>query len=280
MARLSLRYSGAVISGMRFLIASPFVIGLMLLAGSPGQLAEASWSTIGAIVASACIGYGVGDTMYVSSLPLVGLQRLSPTATELWVAMSAAGGVLLLHEPASWVLILGGAAVVLGVYLVVAGRVQLVPTANGTRQLGTVATINVLLLVSGCWSIATLLLAAGRGNLDALAIGAIRIPAGGITIAVAATIASRGAVLRHFPTRDDFPLLAAIGIGGTAVGSLLYIYAIAEAGVARATILNSTSPLMVVPLSMAFLGERPTALVGLGTAVCLIGTLLVVAYGR
>ena len=280
MARLSVRYGGAVISGMRFLIASPFVIALMFLNGSAGQLTEASWITIAAIVASACIGYGVGDTMYVRSLPLVGLQRLSPTATALWVAMSAAGGVLLLHEHATWALMLGGAAIVLGVYLVVSGQMQRVPTANAPRQLGMAATTGVLLLVAGCWSVATLLLAAGRGNLDALAIGALRIPAGGVTIAVAATIASKGDILRRLPSRRDLPLLAAIGIGGTAVGSLLYIYAIAEAGVARATILNSTSPLMVVPLSMAFLGERPTALVGLGTAVCLTGTLLVVAFGR
>ena len=77
----------------------------------------------------------------------------------------------------------------------------------------------------------------------------------------------------------DLPLVIALGVVGTAVGSLLYIYAVAEAGAARAVILNSTSPLMVVPLSMFFLGERPTRLVGLGTACCLVGTLIVVAAG-
>ena len=44
-------------------------------------------------------------------------------------------------------------------------------------------------------------------------------------------------------------------------------------------ILNSTSPLMVVPLSMLFLGERPTPRVGLGTVFCLAGTMIVVAAG-
>ena len=75
------------------------------------------------------------------------------------------------------------------------------------------------------------------------------------------------------------PLILAIGIFGTALGGLAYVYAVAEAGAARAVILNATSPLMVVPLSMFFLGERPTARVGWGTAVCLAGTLIVVAGG-
>lgn len=44
-------------------------------------------------------------------------------------------------------------------------------------------------------------------------------------------------------------------------------------------ILNSTSPLMVVPLSMYFLGERPTRLIGAGTALCVLGTLVLMAFG-
>ena len=70
-----------------------------------------------------------------------------------------------------------------------------------------------------------------------------------------------------------------LAVGGTAVGSVLYIYAVTTAGAARAVILNSTSPLMVVPLSMYFLKERPTPAVVLGTAFCLAGTLMVIALG-
>lgn len=279
MARLSSRYGGAVLSGARFLIASPFVLALLLLTGGVDELRAAPWSVLLAIVASACIGYGIGDTTYVRALPLVGLQRMSPTATALWVVMSSAGGVLLLGERAGWDLLLGGAAVIVGTYLVVRGQVATLPDPSGPSRLGPLPTVAVLVAVAGAWAAATLLLAAGRGDLGAIAVGAVRIPAGGLVIATVATIATRGEVLRRLPTARDLPLVIALGVVGTSIGSLLYIYAVAETGAARAVILNSTSPLMVVPLSMYFLGERPTRLIGLGTAFCLAGTLIVVAAG-
>lgn len=202
---------------------------------------------------------------------------MSPTATALWVAMSAAGGVLLLGEAAGWALLAGGTAVIAGTYLVIVGQVRTVPDPAGPQRWGAAGTLTALLVIAGAWAAATLLLAGGRGDLNAIAVGALRIPAGGLTIALVATLVTRGAILRRLPSPEDLPLMLALGIGGTALGSLLYIYALAEAGAARTVILNSTSPLIVVPLSMYFLGERPTAVVGLGTIFCLIGTLLVIA---
>ncbi len=279
MARLSARYGGAVLSSLRFLIASPLVIALMLVTGSGSQLTEAAPRTLGLIALSACIGYGIGDTAYIQALPRVGLQRMAPTTTALWVALSAGGGVLLLDEPAGWALVAGGVAVVAGTYLIVAARAGAMPGPNDLERLGTLPTLGVLIAVASAWAAATLLLAGGRGDLGAFAVSAVRIPAGGLVIAVTAIAASRGAVFRRLPSAADLPLVLALGVGGTAVGSVLYIYAVAEAGAARAVILNSTSPLMVVPLSMYFLGERPTALVGAGTALCVLGTLLVIALG-
>ncbi len=87
---------------------------------------------------------------------------------------------------------------------------------------------------------------------------------------------TRGGVLRTLPSGRDLALILGVGVAGTAFGSLLYIYAVTTAGAARTVILNSTSPLMALPLSMLLLGERPTQRIGLGTALCLAGTLIVV----
>lgn len=278
MAQLSARYAGAILSGLRFLIAAPLVVGLMLLTGGAAELARAEPHTIALVALSACVGYGIGDTIFVQALPRIGLQRMAPTTTALFVALSAIGGVFLLDEPAGWALAAGGCAVVAGTYLVVAARVETVGEVASPNA-GLLPTIAVLLAVAGAWAAATLLLAGGRGDLGALAAGAVRIPAGGLTIALVATAVYRGRIVQRLPAASDMPLMLALGVGGTAVGSVLYIYAVAEAGAARAVILNSTSPLMVVPLSMYFLQERPTRAIGLGTALCLAGTLAVIAFG-
>lgn len=93
---------------MRFLIASPFVIVLMVVTGGGAELAAAALQTIVAILLSACIGYGIGDTMHARGAASGGTQPVSPTAMALWLAVSAGGGILLLGEAAGWALLAGG----------------------------------------------------------------------------------------------------------------------------------------------------------------------------
>lgn len=276
---LGMKYSGAMLSGLRFLIASPFVIALLFITGRADLLWYAPLTALAAVVGSACVNYAIGDTMYVRALPRIGLQRMSPPVTGLWVAMSTLGGVLILGERASWNLLVGGALVIAGTYLVVAGRLKGLPDDAAIERPGPIATLLIMLAVAASWATSTLLIAGARGSLDPIAVTALRVPVGGLLIALALTVTTRGDVFRRLPERADVPLILAIGIFGTALGGLAYVYAVAEAGAARAVILNATSPLMVVPLSMFFLGERPTARVGWGTAVCLAGTLIVVAGG-
>ena len=279
LTRLGMKYSGAMLSGLRFLIASPFVIALLFITGRADLLWYAPLTALAAVVGSACVNYAIGDTMYVRALPRIGLQRMSPPVTGLWVAMSTLGGVLILGERASWNLLVGGALVIAGTYLVVAGRLKGLSADAAIERPGPIATLLIMLAVAASWATSTLLIAGARGSLDPIAVTALRVPVGGLLIALALTVTTRGDVFRRLPERADMPLILAIGIFGTALGGLAYVYAVAEAGAARAVILNATSPLMVVPLSMFFLGERPTARVGWGTAVCLAGTLIVVAGG-
>ncbi len=279
LARLGATYSGAMLSGLRFLIASPFVIALLVVTGGVAGILSGSWAPILIVVLSAGVNYGIGDTLYVGALPRIGLQRMAPTTTALWVAFSTLGGVLILGEPASVNLVLGAALVIAGTYLVVAARIEDLPNASRPQRPSPLATLLVMLAVAGSWSASTLLIAGGRGDLDAIAVSAIRIPAGGVLIAAVLLVTTRGEVLHRLPQPRDLPLVIAVGILGTALGGLAYIYAVAEAGAARAVILNSTSPLMVVPLAIAFLGERPTRRVALGTVCCLAGTLSVVVAG-
>ena len=279
LAHLGAKYGGAVLSGLRFLIASPFAIALLFLAEDAHEVAAASSGAIVAVIGSAVVNYLIGDTVYIRALPRVGLQRMSPTVTALWVALSTVGGVLILGEAAGLPLLLGGACVIVGTFLVVSGQVQRLPDTSGPARLGPLPTLGLMLIVAGSWAASTMLLAGGRGNLGPIAVNALRVPAGALMITTVAMITSRGQVLRRLPERRDMPLVLAVGVFGTALGSLCYVYAVAEAGAARAVILNSTSPLMVVPLSMWILRERLTARIALGTAFCLSGTLIVVATG-
>lgn len=286
LARLSGRYEAPVLSSLRLLAATPFLLALVLMTGTASELREASWPVLFAMVASGLVGYGIGDTAYIRAMGRLGVQRMAPPTTALWVALSAAGGIWLLDEPFSWGLILGGALVIAGTWFIMAQSAETV-SARATEALeaatdGTVTSswstpvaVLAICAVASAWTIATLVLAGGRGNLGAAAAGFVRIPAGGLAIGLVMSAATRGAVFGRLPRGRDLVLICAVGVVGTGMGSVLYIFSVAEAGAARSVILNSISPLLALPLSMLVLRERPTGRIGIGTLLCVAGTLAV-----
>ena len=91
LACLGGRYEAPVLSSLRLLAATPFLLVLVLVTGSVSELREASWLVLFAMVASGLVGYGIGDTAYIRAMGRIGVQRMAPPTTALWVALSAAG---------------------------------------------------------------------------------------------------------------------------------------------------------------------------------------------
>jgi drug/metabolite transporter (DMT)-like permease len=235
-----------------------------------------------ALMLSGISGYMIGDTLYIYALTSVGLQRTFPVTMALFILLSVAGGVVLLDEPFSWGLVMGGLLIGAGIYLVVLQRAadQPAPGSTGTamtRNTSLRTALWLLPLVGITWAVATLLLASSKEDLGAIAAGTIRIPAGAFALIAVTAALQPKALIAPFRKRSHIGMIALTGVLGTGIGSLLYVYSVLEAGAARAVILNATSPLMAVPLSIIFLGERLTRPVAYGTVLCVAGVLLVVA---
>jgi drug/metabolite transporter (DMT)-like permease len=273
LTRLGAVHSAPILSALRLVAATPLLVVAALAFGALDRLAEAPASAIAAMVVSGIVGYGIGDTLYIRSLPRIGLHRIAPTTTALWVALSVAGGIVLLGEPLGEELLVGGGCIMAGSYVLVAQTAS--PAAQARRRRwGALPAIAVVSAVAACWATATLLLAGGRADLDATAAGVIRVPMGGMAIAVALIASTRGRALKRLPRGRDLALILSVGVLGTAVGSWLYTFAVGEAGAARTVLLNSTSPIMTLPLSIFVLREPATLRTAVGTVLCLTGTAL------
>ena len=121
MARLASRYPAAILTGIQFATAAPILIALLVFTGHGREVIAAGMPTALAMVASGFIGYGLGDTTYIHALPRLGVQRVAPTASALWVTGGALGGVLLLGERPTRRIGAGTVLCVAGALLVVAG---------------------------------------------------------------------------------------------------------------------------------------------------------------
>jgi len=300
---LSARTSPVVLSGLRLGTASLIMPFLLWISGQAGDLLEASWWTLFAMAGSGLVGYGLGDTLYIRALSLIGMQQTFPISMALFIALTVIGGVLLLGEPFTWGLPAGAALIAGGVYLIVitgkrevshvpiisaaepavATFADLPATETGPApamveappRTRTLEAYVLILLVGIFWAAATLWLAGAKGDIGAIAAGTLRTPAGAVGLLAFAMATQPRNLRAPFLDRRHIGAIAAAGIAGTGFGSLLYIYAVVEAGAARTAVLSATSPLLALPLSIMFLGESFTSRIGLGTILCVAGIILV-----
>jgi drug/metabolite transporter (DMT)-like permease len=294
---LSARTAPAVLSALRLAAGSIVLLALLLASGQVSDLQQATTLGLAGVIASGLVGYGLGDTIYIAALGRLGMQRTFPVTMALYIGLTVVAGVVLLDEPFTWGLPFGAILIGAGIYLIViepaGGRPQPLPhvpaaepamsafadvpdaprPGAGTDYFGYL----LLLLVGILWAIATVWLAGSKGDLGAIAAGAIRTPAGAISLLAFATMTQRPALVRPFKDRGHITAIVIAGIVGTGFGSLMYVYAVVHAGAARTAILSATAPLLALPLSIMFLGERFTGRIGVGTVLCVVGILLVVA---
>jgi drug/metabolite transporter (DMT)-like permease len=299
---LSARTSPVVLSALRLTAGGLALLLVLALSGQAGDVAAASGFTLLAMVGSGFVGYGLGDTLYIRALSLLGMQRTFPISMALFLTLTVVGGVVLLDEPFSWSLPAGTALIAAGIYLIVVpsrtrsavpvaalapvepalasfGGLPAAPEASppAPRDRREAEGYVLLLLVGVLWACATLWLAAGKGDLGAIAAGSMRTPAGAVALLAFALATQRPQLFAPFANRRHIGAIVAAGLAGTAFGSLLYVYAVVTAGAARTAVLSATSPLLALPLSILFLGERLTQRVGAGTVLCVLGIVLVVA---
>ncbi|MFN8616826.1 MAG: DMT family transporter [Dehalococcoidia bacterium] len=294
---LSSRIAPAVLSGLRLAFGSVVVLVILAFSGQADDLRSASTATLAGVIISGFIGYGLGDTIYIAALKRLGMARTFPVTMALYIAGTVFGGVALLGESFTWGLPLGAALIGAGIYLIVipaAGKTQPLPPVPAEPAASTLAETEassvpavyaspgmygygLLIAVGVFWTIATLWLANAKGDLGPIAAGAIRTPSGAVALVGFTLATQRPALVAPFRNRNHALAILAAGMIGTGLGSLCYVYAVVEAGAARTAVLSATSPLMALPLSIVFLGERFTRRIAVGTACCVGGILLVVA---
>lgn len=277
MTHIGARTSPIVLSGLRLLTGSILLALAVLVFGQQGEVTSASAVTILSMVGSGTLGFGVGDTVYIRALGELGVQRAVPVATTLFIALSVAGSVLLLDEPFGWLMAAGTVLIAAGIFLIVVSRPAAPPASvSAVRERHPLGGYALVAVVGCCWAGATIWFAAGREELGAVAAASLRTPAAAVSLLAVAAFARPSALRAPFRDPRHIGAIVALGIVSAALGTLMYAYAIGEAGAARTTVLNSVSPLMALPLAVYFLGERLTPRVTAGAVLSVLGVILVV----
>jgi drug/metabolite transporter (DMT)-like permease len=261
------------LSALRLLFGSIVFVALLVPSGALSELQDMSAKTALSMVASGALGLGVGDTLYIASLGLLGAARTFPISGASYPLLTFVLAASFLDEEVTVIMVLGALLIVAGLCLLVmdTGSSPQVSVRVGTAAQGVVLAI----AAAGFWALATTWLKLGSGDLGAIAAGSLRVPAAALCMTAIAASGPARFHVRNYGSRS-LAIVGAAGLLGSGVAASLFIFSVQEAGAGKAAILSSTAPLFALPLSVLLLSERLTPRIVMGTIVSILGIWLVV----
>jgi drug/metabolite transporter (DMT)-like permease len=269
-----MRLDAFVVNGLRAVFGLLILIPLTLLTGGAADVPLLTLSRLAYLAGAVFMGGVLGDALYVFSLKALGVGRAFPIANS-FPLYTIVLSTLLLDTEITWPMILGGGLVLFGVYLVARPRRTVLrsetPLDSAQLATGVVMAFGAALL----WAGTSVAMAVGlRDSINAPLATAARVPV--MVLACFAASASRGTLVQvRKVDRHTWLLLALSGFVGWGLAATLYSAAIQRLGPSLTAIIGATSPIFAVPMSLVFLGERPTRHTLLGTVISVVGIALV-----
>jgi drug/metabolite transporter (DMT)-like permease len=264
------RVGSATVNVVRLAMAWLFLLGLSaLLTGSPFPF-DAGGKRLAWLAVSGLIGFAVGDAVLFEALVRIG-PRLSMLVMTLWPVMSAILAWLFLGQGLGAAKLVAMLVTLGGIAVVVAERSGDGPAIDPRQRWS-----GLLLALGGAagQAIGFLFSRFGlEGGLHPVPANVVRASAG--LAALAAWQLARGSLAGNFRRLEDRRatlLIAAGALSGPVAGVVLSLYAAAHASsLGVASTLMSLSPVILLPVSALFLGERLSLRAVLGTLVTVAG---------
>jgi DME family drug/metabolite transporter len=262
------------INAIRGVLASAFLLAVVLISGKIDQLGSLSFSSIAYLWASVIIGLVLGDTLYIKGMGIIGASKALPISV-IYPIFVLPFSVTIIGESLSLQTISGVFITVLGLYLITAPQRASSLTVSQTARRQYWIGVSFVLAASLCWAVGTTILRFAMIELDPILAGAIRTPF--MTLVLFAVVGLRKRNPKRWkPGLGSLAILSLAGILGIGLGGVFFMLGVKHAGPAKTAILSGTAPLFGVPLSMIILHEKITLKIALGTILCVIGIWFVI----
>jgi drug/metabolite transporter (DMT)-like permease len=258
-------------SAIKMWIALPFMAIMTLLL--PGlDAAFLPMSVVLLLSTSVILGAVIGDTVYLWSQHRIGVSYAFPIAMSFPI-ITFFLTVGFLNEPLIWSRLAGAIIAVFGIILISNEQNRGQEETETPKKLDFLGILGAI-ITALLYAIGTTVLQVGIEGVDPIAGNLIRMIAG--SIAFIPMVAVAGLNGMKIPPREATIRVIIAAFFGMAVGSLLYVTAVAMVGAAIMSVIASTAPLFAVPVSVLFLKEKVTAVAGLGILATIVGVFLVI----
>lgn len=263
------------INALKMWVALPIMIGLVLLFLQVNPY-SIPLTALPPLAVSILFGAVFGDFLYLTSQARIGVSRAFPIAMT-FPLVTYLFSILFLNEPIFVTRIIGVIFAIVGVSVITREQSQQVipsstadkPSEKGFDKIGGLLAI----ITAFFWAAGALTTQIAIQSIEPIQGNMIRILSGSITLIPMVLVARKRGM--PYPTRNATKWVLLAGFFGMGLGSILYVIAVKYTGAAITSVLASTAPLFAIPLSIYFLKEKMTLLVGVGTILTILGIWLV-----
>jgi drug/metabolite transporter (DMT)-like permease len=241
------------------------LLGWVVVAGKGADLASVSVTSLAFLTLSIVAAIGVGDTVFFESARLLGLAR-AMTVSMTYPLLAALMAAVLFGEAVTPRLAVGSLLTLGGLVLIVGWGTE--TDDEGRRWLG----IGAASLASVAWAASVVLMKPPLTEVEPVTAQAIRLPLAAALLAVTPWARGTTAAVRN----GGRPVLVRVAVLSvlTALSSVMFVAGLKYAGVTVASVLSSTAPMFAIPLGFFFLDERLTLRMAAGTAVTVVGVIV------
>lgn len=226
---------------------------------------------------SGIVGLGLGDTLYMVSLKLIGVARAVPI-TCTYPLFNLLWAVFLAGEKLTFSLILGALIIFLGIWLLSHEKESDVGRGKGKLSLwGLAAAMATAILWSISITMMGIAVKATPSINDALVINTIR------TTTIAALLLALSPMIDRQHNflkmkKGTIATLTVAGIVALGIGWFLLAYSLVEISEPRAVPISSTTPLFSMLAGVILLRERITLRNALGSVIVVAGIFLIFLF--
>jgi drug/metabolite transporter (DMT)-like permease len=261
---------------VRLVCTSIILVACLAIIGKFGVLMNLPAYAVVLACVSGIIGLGFGDTLYMTSLKLIGVARAVPI-TCVYPLFNLLWAVFLVEEPITLSVVLGAVTIVFGIWLL--RQETDVGTAETEKKI-LVKGVAYALATAVMWSVSITMIDMAvtlpeTSSLDhALAINTIRVTAIAVSLLVSAPIIDRNFGFLKMQ-RKTLAALIFGGIVALGLGWFFLTYSFINTLESRAVPISSTTPLFSTLSGIVFLHEKVTARNAVGSIIIVVGIFLI-----
>lgn len=258
---------------VRLVLTSTILIVFVTVIGKLGTFATLPYNVVILAAVSGIIGLGVGDTLYMVSLKIVGVARGVPiTCTyplfTLLFAFTLAG------QPPTLTVSLGAILIVAGIWLVSTERNSSTTASRKLLLLGVVMGIATAILWAVSITLMNLAVNYNRQLDSALAVNTIRVTAIGAAFAASAPLLYKRHRLTKMSRKTVLSLIAG-GLVALGLGWFFLSYSLTVIEESRAVPISSVTPLFSTLTAALLFHEKITMENALGSVLIVIGIFII-----